>query len=482
MIISGTCEKGDGDLSVKEVIRALISTLGKENVVTAKEDLLCYSFDATPGLPEHLPDVLVTPCSAGQVGEVVKLAGHHSLPVYPRGAGTNLSGGAVPVQGGIVLSLLKMNSILEIDPDNLIAIVQPGVIIQALNDSVAPHGLIYPPDPGSMATATMGGSVAECSGGLRGLKYGVTRDYVMGLEVVLADGETVRFGGKTVKNVTAYDMVRLFTGSEGTLGIITEITVRLIPAPQARETMLATFESIADTGNAVTGIIRNRVIPATMEIMDQVTLRAVEKHAGIGLPVNAQAVLLVEVDGIPEVVQREADTVREVISSFSGKVINASDARNRDQLWAARRAALPSLARLRPTTILEDATVPRSKITDMLLAIQDIARRHKLTIGTFGHAGDGNLHPTILADARDLDEMERVHLAVDEIFDTALALGGTLSGEHGIGMAKTRYLPREIGDAGVNVIRKIKNALDPQCILNPGKLVSCEEGKSEPAL
>lgn len=469
-------------MSVKEVIRALINTLGKENVVTAKEDLLCYSFDATPDLPEHLPDVLVTPRSAGQVAEVVKLASRYSIPVYPRGAGTNLSGGAVPVQGGIVLSLLKMNSILEIDPDNLIATVQPGVIIQALNNSVASYGLIYPPDPGSMATATMGGSVAECSGGLRGLKYGVTRDYVMGLEVVLANGEMVRFGGKTVKNVTAYDMVRLFTGSEGTLGIITEITVRLIPAPQARETMLATFESLADAGNAVTGIVRNRVIPATMEIMDQVTLQAVEKHAGIGLPVNAQAVLLVEVDGIPEVVQREAVTVREVITSFSGNVTNASESCNRDQLWAARRAALPALARLRPTTILEDATVPRSKITDMLLAIQDIARRHKLIIGTFGHAGDGNLHPTILTDARDHEEMERVHLAVDEIFDTALALGGALSGEHGIGMAKIRYLPREIGDTGVKVIQKIKKALDPQCILNSGKLVSCKEGKSEQAL
>lgn len=464
-------------MSLKEIIPALKNILGKENVVTTKEDLLCYSFDATADLQECLPDVLATPLSAEQAAEVVKVAQRHKTPVYPRGSGTNLSGGTVPVRGGIVLSSLKMNKILEIDPENLTATVQPGVIIQTLNAAVAPYGLLYPPDPGSMATATMGGSVAECSGGLRGLKYGVTRDYVMGLEVVLADGEIVRFGGKTVKNVTAYDMVRLFTGSEGTLGIITEIIVRLIPAPEARETMLASFKDLASAGNAVTGIVRSKVIPATMEIMDRVTIQTVENHAHVGLPTGAEAVLLVEVDGIPEVVRREAETVREVITRHGGTIKAAADDQERDQLWAARRASLPALAQLSPTTILEDATVPRSKITDMLLAIQDIGRRHNLTIGTFGHAGDGNLHPTILTDARDREEMERVHRAVDEIFKAALALGGTLSGEHGIGMAKARYLPWEIGEKGVQVLRKIKEALDPECILNPGKLAPCGEGR-----
>lgn len=462
-------------MSLKEVLHALINALGKENVVTAKEDLLCYSFDATAGLAEQVPDVLVTPRSTEHVADVVKVANRYKLPVYPRGSGTNLSGGTVPIRGGIVLSSLKMNKILEIDPENLTATVQPGVIIQTLNNAVTAHGLLYPPDPGSMATATMGGSVAECSGGLRGLKYGVTRDYVMGLEVVLADGEIVRFGGKTIKNVTAYDMVRLFTGSEGTLGIMTQIIVRLIPAPETRETMLATFKDLAKAGKAVTGIVRSKIIPATMEIMDRVTVQAVENHARVGLPTDAEAVLLVEVDGIPEVVRREAKTVREVILQHGGTVKAAADDRERDQLWAARRAALPALAQLRPTTILEDATVPRSNIADMLLAVQDIGRRHSLTIGTFGHAGDGNLHPTILADARDSEEMERVHRAVDEIFKAALALGGTLSGEHGIGMAKARYLPWEFGDKGVQVLRKIKEALDPGCVLNPGKLLPCKE-------
>ncbi|BAF60411.1 MAG: FAD-binding protein [Pelotomaculum sp.] len=457
------------------VIRTLKSILGSENVVTAKEDLLCYSFDATAGMPEHAPDVLVTPHSTEQVSAVMKTAARHRIPVYPRGAGTNLSGGTIPLRGGLVLSTLKMNKIIEIDPENLIAVVQPGVVIQHLNEAVAPYGLLYPPDPGSMATATMGGSVAECSGGLRGLKYGVTRDYVMGLEVVLASGEAVRFGGKTVKNVTAYDMVRLFTGSEGTLGIITEITVRLIPAPPARVTMSAIFKDLTGAGRSIEGIIKNKVIPATMEIMDRVTMETVENHARVGLPIQAEAILLIEVDGIPEVVQKEASIVQEVVAKNGGEVRVAANDQERDRLWAARREALPALAQKRPTTILEDATVPRSKITEMLLAIQEIGRRYNLIIGTFGHAGDGNLHPTILTDARDREEMERVHKAVDEIFKTAISLGGTLSGEHGIGLAKSRYLPWEIGTGGVNVLKKIKEALDPQCLLNPGKMVACGE-------
>ncbi len=458
-------------MSKDGLIRALIDLLGKENVVTSKEDLICYSFDATAGLPERTPDVLVTPHTTEQVAAVVRLAAQNKVPVYPRGSGTNLSGGTVPLHGGIVLCTVKMNKIIEIDPENLVAVVQPGVIIQSLNEAVAPYGLIYPPDPGSMATATMGGSVAECSGGLRGLKYGVTRDYVMGLEVVLASGEVARFGGKTVKNVTAYDMVRLFTGSEGTLGIITEITVRLIPAPEAKITMSAVFKDLASAGRTIEGIIKNKVIPATMEIMDKVTMETVENHTHAGLPTEAEAILLIEVDGIPEVVQREAAIVQEVVTKNGGEIRVAADEQERSQLWAARREALPALAQKRPTTILEDATVPRSKITEMLLAIQDIGRRYNLTIGTFGHAGDGNLHPTILTDARDKDEMERVHKAVDEIFKAALSLGGTLSGEHGIGMAKARYLPWEIGMSGVNVLKKIKEALDPEYILNPGKLV-----------
>lgn len=453
-----------------QAVSELAQILGRDNVHTSRETLLCYSYDATPDLPVRLPAVVVTPTSTEQVVEVVKFARRYKMPVYPRGAGTNLSGGCVPVHGGIVLSTIKMNKILEIDPDNLVATVQPGVIIQDLNNAAQPHGLIYPPDPGTVHTATMGGSVAECSGGLRGLKYGVTKHYVMGLEVVLADGRVVFFGGKTVKNVTGYDMVRLFTGSEGTLGIITQIIVRLIPAPESRSSMLAVFSDLRDAGNAIRDIIRHRVIPATLEIMDQTTIRTVEGYARVGLPTSARAILLIEVDGPPELVKREEQVVLQVIQQNNGQVTLARDSKERDKLWAARRAALPALARLKPTTILEDATVPRSRITDMLLAVEEIARKYNLTIGTFGHAGDGNLHPTILTDSRNQEEMQRVHSAVEEIFQKALALGGTLSGEHGIGLAKARFLVNELGQDGLEVMASIKKALDPDNLFNPGKI------------
>jgi len=459
-------------MSKEQVIQELIQALGQENVITDQEDLVCYSFDATPDVPNPLPDVVVTPGSTEEVVKVVNIARKYKTPIYPRGSGTNLCGDTVPLKGGIVLSLLKMNKILEIDAENLVAVVQPGVIIQDLNNAVAPYGLIYPPDPGTVTTATMGGSVAECSGGLRGLKYGVTKDYVMGLEVVLPNGKVARFGGKTVKNVTGYDMVKLFVGSEGTLGIITEIIVKLIPAPETKASMLAIFNSLEDAGNTIREIIASKVIPATLEIMDQVTIRTVENYAKVGLPTDAKAILLIEVDGIPEVVAREAEAVEKVVQQNNGKIQRAKDDKERESIWTARRAALPALAQFKPTTVLEDATVPRSKITEMLLFVEEIAKKYNLNIGTFGHAGDGNLHPTILTDARDKEEMERVHKAIDEIFAKAVELGGTLSGEHGIGMAKAKYMSLEFNEASLEAMRAIKNALDPEGLFNPGKLIS----------
>jgi glycolate oxidase len=460
----------------KSFIESLVSICGKENVLTGRVDLVAYSYDATADVPRTWPEVVVLPGSTEQVQRIVNLARAHDVPIYPRGAGTNLSGGAIPLRQGIVLSMQRMNRIVEIDPANLTATVEPGVVIQAVNDAVAAHGLIYPPDPGTVATATMGGSVAENSGGLRGLKYGVTKHYVMGMEVVLASGESVRFGGKTVKNVTAYDFANLFVGSEGTLGIMTQLTVKLIPAPKFRRTMLAWFSSIEAAGNTVAGIIGSQVIPATLEIMDQMTIRTVEDYAHIGLPTDAQALLLIEVDGMAEpVVEQEAEAVIQAVTGNGGQLRLAASAGERDQLWAARRAALPALASLNNTVVLEDATVPRSRITEMLVALADIARRYKLVMGTFGHAGDGNLHPTILADKNDADEIGRVHKAVAEIFDTALRLGGTLTGEHGVGIAKMRFLRKEIGESGVDLMRMIKNALDPGHLLNPGKLVPFHE-------
>ncbi|MEA4901472.1 FAD-binding oxidoreductase [Desulfitobacterium sp.] len=455
-----------------EALQEIIKVLGQDNVLTEKVDLMTYAYDATAALKRVLPEVVITPSTTEQVAEIVKIANKYSVPIYPRGSGTNLSGGTVPVESGIVMSMLNMNQILEVDAENLTAWVQPGVIIQDLNDAAMEHGLFYPPDPGTVTTATMGGSVSESSGGLRGLKYGVTKQYVMGMKLVRGNGDIIKWGGKTVKNVSGYDLTALFTGAEGTLGIITEILVKLSPTPEAKKSILGVFDDIDKAGSAISAIIRNKVIPATLEIMDNMTIRTVENYAHAGLPVDAQAILLCEVDGYKEAVEREATLVEKILAEEGATEVKlAKDDKERDQIWLARRNALPALAQLKPTTVLEDATVPRSKIPAMIKAIRQIAEKYDLTIGTFGHAGDGNLHPTILTDARNSEEMERVEKAVAEIFDVAISLGGTLSGEHGIGMAKAKFLPLEFGEAGVNLLRDIKKALDPNFILNPGKMV-----------
>jgi glycolate oxidase len=353
----------------KMITAKLEGISGKKNVLTSSVDLLTYGYDATADMPHALPDAVVLPRSTEEVQEIVNLARANGIAIYPRGAGTNLSGGTIPLKKGIVLSFQHMNRILEVDAENLTAKVQPGVVIQDLNNAVAKFGLIYPPDPGTVTTATMGGSVSENSGGLRGLKYGVTKHYIMGLEVVLANGDRVRFGGKTVKNVTAYDFSNLFIGSEGNLGLITEILCKLVPGPKYRRAMLATFNSVEDAGNTVSGIITAHVIPATLEIMDNMTIRTVEEYAKIGLPTDAAALLLIEVDGMAEqVVTQEAEAVQQVVRKNNGSLKVATSDAERDQLWSARRAALPALAALGNCVIIEDATVPRSRMTDMLTA------------------------------------------------------------------------------------------------------------------
>ncbi|MGC8718936.1 MAG: FAD-binding oxidoreductase [Thermodesulforhabdaceae bacterium] len=460
----------------KDFIESCQKILGKDNILTEKAELVTYSYDATPGIPREIPAAVLFPKNTGEVQEIVKLCNRHKVPIYPRGAGTCLSGGPVPISRGIVMSFQRMNRILEIDVDNLTATVQPGVVVATLNAEVAKYGLLYPPDPGSMAVATIGGTIAENSGGLRGLKYGVTKHYVMGMEVVLPTGDVFRFGGKTVKNVTAYDFTGLFVGSEGTLGIVTEVILKLIPAPKYRKSIIAFFERLEDAGQTVTDIIRSHVIPATLEIMDNMTIRTVENFARVGLPATVAALLLIEVDGNgQDGVAEETAKIVEAIERNGGQYKVAETDQERDALWAARRAALPALAQVKPATVLEDATVPRTKIVDMLKAIQEIAKKYNLTVGTFGHAGDGNLHPTFLVDPTDRDEMARLDRAIDEVFDVALKLGGTLSGEHGIGIAKKKYLRNELGDSGIEVMKRLKRALDPDNILNPGKLVPMEK-------
>ncbi|HEX9078085.1 MAG TPA: FAD-linked oxidase C-terminal domain-containing protein [Desulfuromonadaceae bacterium] len=452
-------------------VNELKTIIGEQYTLTDPESLAVYGYDSTPEL-ESRPGAVLLPASSDEIARIMRLCHGAGVSVTPRGSGTNLSGGSLSVNGGVVIQTSRMNRIVEVDEENLTATVEPGVITSALHRVVEERGLFYPPDPGSMNISTMGGNVAENSGGLRGLKYGVTADYVMGLETVLADGEVLKTGGKVVKDVAGYNLNPLLVSSEGTLGFFTGITVKLIPKPQGKITMLAHFPVLQDAALAVSAIIAARVIPATLEFLDKVTIRCVEEYAHVGLPLDVDAVLLIEVDGHPAVIAEEAASVAEICKKHrSSSFQTAKDADEAIKLAAARRTALSALARLRPTTILEDATVPRSCIAPMLKVIQAAAAKHSVTIGTFGHAGDGNLHPTCLTDERDQDEIKRAHAAFEEIFDAAIAMGGTITGEHGVGIAKKRYLPRLVGEAGIRVMKGIKQAFDPKGLLNPGKVI-----------
>ncbi|MEE8415734.1 MAG: FAD-linked oxidase C-terminal domain-containing protein [Desulfobacterales bacterium] len=447
------------------------AVVGKENVFTDPADLVTYSYDAAV-LEAVVPAIALRPTTAEALSRAVRLCNENSLPLTVRGAGTNLSGGTIPSPNGVVLLTNALNQILEINEEDMYAVVQPGVITAKFAAAVEAKGLFYPPDPGSQAVSTLGGNVAENAGGLRGLKYGVTSDYVMGLQFFDVNGEPVITGSKTVKCVTGYNLAGLLVGSEGTLGVFNEITLKLIPPPAFHKAMVAVFDKMDNASETVAAIIANRIVPATLEFLDNFTIRAVEDFSRAGLPVEAAALLLIEVDGHPAQVQEEADKVEALCRKMGATSIRvAQDAAERDKVWEARRSALSALAKLKPTVVLEDATVPRSKIPDMVRAIQDISRQYDIPIGTFGHAGDGNLHPTILTDRRDKAEWQRVESAIDAIFDRALSLGGTLSGEHGIGTAKSRFLEQETSKATIVYSRRIKAALDPNNILNPGKII-----------
>jgi glycolate oxidase len=455
------------DQSTLDKLRRLV---GAGNVLTAKEDLIPYAFDGTAALKET-PGCVVFAASTEHVSNVLKLANDTGTPVVTRGSGTGLSGGSVPAADCIVLCTVKMEAVLEVDAANLTMTVEPGVTTIQIAEAAEKAVLFYPPDPGSMKISTIGGNVAENSGGLRGLKYGVTRNYVMGLEVVLPDGEVMWLGNKCVKDVAGFSLKDVMIGSEGTLGVITKVLLKLIPKPAAKKTMVATFDAMDAAAQTVSDIIAAQIIPCTLEFLDRTTIHCVEDFSKVGLPLDCEALLLMETDGHPAAVAEEAAKMEELAKANGAMEVRvARDAAEAAQLATARRSAFSALARLAPTTILEDATVPRSELAHMIRFVDAIAKKHKLRIGTFGHMGDGNLHPTFLTDERNADEMHRVHEAFTEIFDEAIRLGGTITGEHGIGLAKKDFLPKFAGVAQMRVMRDLRKALDPRGILNPGKM------------
>ena len=451
-------------------LAALRKIVGGEHLLTAKEDLIPYSFDGTAAL-RQMPGAVALADSTEQVAAILKLANQVQMPVVTRGSGTGLSGGSIPTPDCLVLCLARMNRILEVDRANLTLLAEAGVATQRIAEAAAEAGLFYPPDPGSMKVSTIGGNVAENSGGLRGLKYGITRNYVMGLEVVLPDGEILWTGNKCVKDVAGYSLRDLFIGSEGTLGVITRVLLRLIPRPAAQKTLLASFPSMEQAAAAVSAIIAAPIVPCTLEFLDRTTIQCVEDYMKIGLPLDCEALLLMETDGHPAAVADEAAQMESLCRNHGCTAVRmAANAEEAAQLAAARRTAFSALARLQPTTILEDVTVPRSELSKMVRFIQSVAAKYKLRIGTFGHFGDGNLHPTCLTNERRPEEMHRVEEAFSEIFDMAIRLGGTITGEHGVGIAKKKYLPKFAGDVQMRVLREVRRSLDPKNILNPGKM------------
>ncbi len=456
----------------RELVAELETIVGAAHVRTGPGDVEPYSRDATP-LFRAVPDAVVWPRTADEVAAVLRLATRRGVPVVPRGGGSNLCAATVATQGGIVLVLTRMDTILEVSRDELLARVEAGVTTAALSDAAAAHGLLYAPDPGSRTVSTVGGNVATCAGGLRGLKYGVTRNYVLGTTAVLPTGETIHTGGRLWKDVAGYDLTRLLTGSEGTLGVLTEITVALLPMPATTGTGVAYFPTLADAGRAVTAIIGAGIVPATLEFLDATCIGAVEQYAHLGLRLDAGALLLFGDDGAADAVHATLARIGELCTGQRAiEVTLAADVAGSDALLAARRCSLPALSRLGTLTILEDATVPRPRLAEMVDRIDDIARRRDLTIATFGHAGDGNLHPTCVLDRHDDDAIARAEKAFADIFAAAIDMDGTITGEHGVGAAKLPYLQARLGADQMALLRRIKAAFDPAGILNPGKLGS----------
>lgn len=456
-------------LKTAEFTDAMSRLIGKENVLYKIEDRICYAYDGSR--QKYIPDIVLQPHGVQHVSNILQYANEQEIPVYPRGAGTGLTGGSVPVKGGIVLDFAHMNHIVEIVPEDLTATVEPGVITQILQNEVAKYKLFYPPDPASAAFSTIGGNVAECSGGITGLKYGVTRDYVLSLEVVLADGSVIHTGRKTIKSVTGYDLTRLFVGSEGTLGVFTKVTVKLLPLPEKIETLLVFFENSQNAVRAANQIISSNILPRALEFIDKSSIDCIKGYKrGIQIPADVKAVLLIDIDGKEEGIKIETSVIEKIVrENYALEVVSAKNTKERDTLWEIRRAISPALYNIARFKINEDICVPRSRILEMLRRINNISMRYpSLRVANFGHIGDGNIHVNIMYEKE--DEQTLAEEMVREILCNTIEVGGTISGEHGIGNVKSAYLDLEIPPLELRIMKDIKHVLDPKGILNPGKI------------
>jgi glycolate oxidase len=451
------------------VIKELESIVGPKHLTTRHDDLTDYSSDATK--LEFMPDAVAFPGNAEQISRILLLANREYFPVIPRGAGSGTSGGALPVRGGLVLVMDRFDRILSIDQDNLIAKVEPGVITAHLQEEVEKLGLFYPPDPASINISTIGGNVAECAGGLRAVKYGVTRDYVLGLEVVLPTGEIVKSGVETAKGVVGYDLTRLIVGSEGTLAVITSVTLRLIPKPAAKKTMMAFFHDVSSSVRTVSDIIRHKIVPTTLEFMDRLSIDCVRKEMGLSIPDETAALLLIEVDGDEDLTARDAKLVQEICVRAGAILFQAASGKEEaERLWEARRGLSPALLELRPGKVSQDIVVPRSRLPELITFLEQLSQKYQLPIPAFGHAGDGNIHVNIMLDKSVPKEVENANAAVKDLFGKVIEMDGTISGEHGIGITKAPYMEMEISGPALELMSRIKKAFDPKGILNPGKI------------
>lgn len=450
-------------------ITKLQQIVGKEQVSTAKADLICYSYDATQ--KRFLPDVVVHPGSVEEISRILQLANAERIPVFPRGAGSGFTGGSLPVSGGIVLVTTRLDRILEIDEENLVATVEPGVVTEQFQQAVEKVGLFYPPDPASLKFSTLGGNVAECAGGPRCVKYGVTKDYILGLEIVTPTGDIIKTGGPTMKGVVGYDLTKLICGSEGTLAVISKIIIKLLPKPEAKKTMLVLFDSIDGAAKAVSTIIGHKIIPTTLEFMDGRTIDCVRRATDLQVPDSARALLIIEVDGDREFLAKQAQKIADIIHPLGVVETRIAETpEESESLWQIRRSVSASLRKVNPDKFNEDICVPRSKVPEMIRRIDAISDRYAVPIVNFGHAGDGNIHVNVMIDSKRPGEQDKADRAIEDVFKEALALGGTMSGEHGVGIMKAPYIPLELKQNAVDYMKTIKQALDPNNILNPGKM------------